>query len=122
MHPAHVDHGKKDGRPKAGGNVTGQLGGEAKGTTLEHHSWKAGHDRLCLYVEVPIHLIGTPPADEANTVTVDASTQECHGAACLSGAGGDVGEGVCRVRVKVEGRADARGEGVAERWEKGASR
>ena len=51
-------------------------------------------------MEVSIHGVGAPPADEAEAVGVDTATHECHGAARAGGSGGyegwtEAGRGEC---------------------------
>lgn len=53
----------------------------AEVATVEHGRGDACHDGLPLHVEVAVpHLVGAPPADEADAVAVDATgTHHCHG-------------------------------------------
>ena len=77
----------KECRRRKGGCVTR---GEAERTATEHGRGDAVHNRLCLDMKVPVHLIGAPAPDEAYAVTVNASTQESHGAPGAGGACRDV--------------------------------
>ena len=54
---------------------------ELEGAAAEHGGGQAGHNRLSLHVQVAVHFVGPPAADEADAVAVDAGAQERHGAA-----------------------------------------
>ena len=56
----------------------------------EHVLCKALHDRLCLEVQIMVHGVTLPPANEANGVRVDVRVEEKPGSACMEGAGTDV--------------------------------
>jgi hypothetical protein len=48
-------------------------------------------------VQVPVHFVGPPAADEANAIAVDAGAQERHGAAGSRGPHRHIGQGVGRI-------------------------
>ena len=58
-------------------------------------------------MQVSVHLVRPPPADQAEAVAVDAGTEKGHSATGTCQADGDVGDRVRRVRVKNIRRADA---------------
>ena len=98
----------------------GKLGrGETKGAAAKHGGSEAVHDRLDLDVEVTIHLVRAPPAEQSDPVAVNTGAEEGHCPACASRAGGDVGHCVGRVRMEGQRGADTsgqvRGEDVSER-------
>ena len=63
-------------------------------------------------MQVAVHLVGSPPANEAKAIRVDAATQQGHGAASASGASGNIaGTEIRQVwGEKGDGTAEQRGD------------
>ena len=80
---------------------------KAKVAAPKHGGREAVHDRLRLHMEIAKHFVGSPAANHAQPVAVDAGAKKRHGAASASGADGHVDEGVRGVGVEVENRANA---------------
>ena len=80
-------------------------GNEAVVATTEHGGGHPRHDRLGLDVQVPVHLVGAPAANEADAVAVDAGTQHGHGTTGTGGTGRDVGGRDAQVRGEKHGGA-----------------
>lgn len=60
-------------------------------------------------MQISVHFVGPPAADEAYAVTVNASAEEGHSAAGPGGPHGYISFGVCGVGVEPEGGSDAKG-------------
>ena len=56
----------------------------------KHVGGKAPHQGFRLEMEVPEHLVATPPPQHANQVGVDFGTQKGHGSTSAERAGGDI--------------------------------
>lgn len=72
-------NGRRVGAEGEGGELSRRA--ELEGAAAKHGGGQASHNRLSLHVQVSVHFVGPPAADEANAVAVDACAQERHGAA-----------------------------------------
>ena len=63
---------------------------EAVVAAAKHDGGDSRHNRLALDMEVAVHFIRSPTADEAYTIGVDATAKHGHGATGTGGAGRDV--------------------------------
>jgi hypothetical protein len=68
------------------------VGDKGKLTVLEHRWCDVSYNRVGLDVKVSEHFIGSPASKQANSVSIDISTQECH---CTRGSKGTHGDVRC---------------------------
>lgn len=76
----------------------------------KHRGGNARHDGLSLHMQVPVHLIGFPPTDEADAIAIDPGAEESHGAPGARGASGDVRGSETKVRTEEDRGAHIMGE------------
>ena len=79
------------------------VGHETVVAATKHGGGHSRHDRLGLNVQVPIHLVGAPAANEPDAIAIDAGAQHGHGATGAGGAGRDVGGRDAQVRREEHG-------------------
>ncbi len=77
------------------------------GPATQHCCGDASHNRLRLYMEVVLELVGAPAADHPNAVLAKAGAEECHCATRSCRACGHVFGGVTRVWVDGKSCVDA---------------
>ena len=94
--------------PKAVGGRRSTAGRQAEGTAAQHGGRKAGHDWLCLDVEVAVHFVRPPAAQQTDAIAIDARAKEGHGTAGAGGAYRHIGGGVGGVWVQGESDANAK--------------
>ena len=73
----------------------------------KHRGGEPGHDGRRLNVEISVHLVGPPSADETYTIAINARAKEGHGPASAGRTNRDIGEGVRRVGRENKSGADA---------------
>ena len=88
-----------------GWEVWRQKGGRRGGPVgaMEHGGGKARHGWLGVDMKVPVHLIGSPAADETNPVAIHTRAEEGRGSAGPGGAGREERRG------KAQGRSHGGG-------------
>lgn len=82
---------RRSGKGLATGTGGSGWGDEAIVTAVEHDGGDARQRRLCLDKEIAVNLlVRAPPANEADVIGVNATTQHGHGTARASRTGGNV--------------------------------
>lgn len=94
--------------PRRAGRGRQGWGVEAEVAAAKHRGCDTRHNRLRLDMEIAVHFIGAPAANQPNAIGVNAAAEHGHGAARAGRAGRNVAGGEIRERGWEEGHRPAK--------------